>query len=232
MPDLGPPESMGQLRSASPYSELVSGDFQGWGEQAQRFFIGLELDNSRSYFTANRAIYLEHVRGPMEALLAELEPEFGSGKIFRPNRDIRFSADKAPYKTNIAAMAERPGKGGYVSLSARSFFVGAGNYHMEKAQLEAYRRAVDAKASGTALEAIVDRLEAAGYTLHGEELKTAPQGFPRDHPRLPLLRRKGLAAGRDLGLGPWLGTPAARERVVQCWRDSEPLLAWFGRYVR
>ena len=210
----------------------MPGGFQGWGEEAQRFFIGLELDNSRSYFNAHRATYLEHVRGPMEALLAELESEFGPGKIFRPNRDIRFSTDKSPYKTNIAAMAELPGKGGYVSLSARWFFVGAGSYHIEKDRLEAYRRAVDAKASGTALEAIVDRLEAAGYTLHGEELKTAPQGFPRDHPRVRLLRRKGLAVGREHRLGPWLATPGARERVVRCWRDAEPLLAWFGRYMK
>jgi uncharacterized protein (TIGR02453 family) len=203
--------------------------FQGWTEAAQRFFIGLELDNSKAYFTANKQIYQDEVRGPMEALLAELEPEFGPGKIFRINRDIRFSADKSPYKTTIAAMAANGSKGGYVSLSARYFFAATGPYHLEKAQLEAYRRAVDAARTGSQLETTIAGLEEQGYQLYGDELKTAPQGYPRDHPRARLLRRKGLAIGRDLGLGPWLGTAETKELVSTVWRDCEPVVAWFMR---
>src|SRR4030081_427140 len=86
--------------------------FNGWPEDFQRFFIGLELDNSKRYFEANRRLYEKAVRGPMEALVASLEPEFGPGKVFRINRDIRFSADKSPYKTNIAATVGIGGRGG------------------------------------------------------------------------------------------------------------------------
>src|SRR5215467_13233392 len=83
----------------------MSDNFQGWPEEAQRFFLGLQLDNSKAYFETNRATYLRCVRGPMEALVASVEAEFGSGKIFRPNRDIRFSADKSPYKTETQRSA-------------------------------------------------------------------------------------------------------------------------------
>ena len=77
--------------------------FRGWQAEALEFFEGLEADNSKTYWQQNKAVYEELIRAPMEALLEELEPEWGEGKIFRPYRDIRFSTDKSPYKTNIAA---------------------------------------------------------------------------------------------------------------------------------
>ena len=205
--------------------------FEGWPEEAQRFFIGLELENSRAYFEANRNAYMTHVRAPMEALLTELEEEFGPGKIFRINRDIRFSADKSPYKTNIAATAGREGKGGYLSLSAKGLFVATGYHQMERDQLEQFREAVAADHTGRALVGIVGKLEETGYDIGGEELKVVPRAYARDHPRERFLRHKGITAARDYGLQPWLGTPAARDRVADVWRDAEPLLGWLGRNV-
>jgi uncharacterized protein (TIGR02453 family) len=205
--------------------------FEGWPEEAQRFFIGLELENSKVYFEANRILYMTCVRAPMEALLAELEDEFGPGKIFRANRDIRFSADKSPYKTNIAATAGREGKGGYLSLSARGLYVATGYHQMERDQLQQFREAVAVDGTGRALAGIVETLEEAGYHVGGEELKVVPKGYPRDHPRERFLRHKGVSVGRDYGLQPWLGTPAARDRVAEVWRDAEPLLGWLGKYV-
>src|ERR1051325_11884594 len=75
--------------------------FRGWPAEALEFYEGLEADNSKTYWTAHKTVYDEKVHAPMLALLAELEPEFGAGKIFRPYRDVRFSADKSPYKTAI-----------------------------------------------------------------------------------------------------------------------------------
>ena len=77
--------------------------FSGWQMTAIDFFDGLEEDNSREYWLANKAVYDRDVKSPMEELLAELADEFGGSKIFRPNRDVRFSSDKSPYKTTIAA---------------------------------------------------------------------------------------------------------------------------------
>ena len=76
---------------------------------ACRFYEELAEDNSRDWFAANRARYEAEVRAPLEYLLDDLADEFGEGKVFRPNRDVRFSKDKSPYKTNAAAVIERDG---------------------------------------------------------------------------------------------------------------------------
>jgi uncharacterized protein (TIGR02453 family) len=206
----------------------VGGVFRGWTEDFQPFFIGLELDNSKSYFEAKRKVYLELVKGPMEALLADLEPEFGKGKIARPNRDIRFSNDKSPYKTRIYATLER---GGYVSLDAKGLSSAAGHYELDKEQLDAYREAVVADRTGSRLLAIVHKLEAGGYEVGGEELKRTPAGLAADHPRARLLRHKRLYVWKNFGLQPWLGTPQAKDRVAEVWRDARPLTEWMGRAV-
>src|SRR5260370_15955420 len=88
--------------------------FQGWPEAALDFFEGLELDNSKAYWTAHRTIYDEAVLAPMTQLTEALAPEFGDVKLFRPYRDIRFSADKSPYRTQIGAMVGSA----YIRLSA------------------------------------------------------------------------------------------------------------------
>ncbi len=195
--------------------------FCGWSEAAQRFFIGLQLDNSRTYFEANRSIYLQEVRRPMEALLAAVQDEFGPGRIHRANRDIRFTADKSPYRTDISAMCGA----GYVSLSASGLMAAAGWYRPDRSWLERYRTAVDGEA-GAELEAVVDRLEGDGYEVWGEELKLVPRPYPRDHSRGRLLRHKHLIVSRSFGLQPWLGTPEALERVVAVWRAGRPITAW------
>jgi uncharacterized protein (TIGR02453 family) len=203
--------------------------FEGWPEDAQRFFTGLQLDNSKAYFEANRATYQRCVRGPMEALLAAGEPEFGPGKIFRANRDIRFTADKSPYRTDIAAT----NAGGWVSLSAQGLRAAAGwGYHAEKAELERFRRAVAAEDSGSELAALVEHLEADGYVIWGEELRLVPKRYGRDHPRARLLRHKRLIVGREFGLQPWLGTPEAMDRVFEVWRAARPVLEWVRANVR
>ena len=69
--------------------------FEGFGDGAVVFYAGLLADNSKAYWTDQRAIYDADVRGPMDALLADLEPEFGAGKVFRPYRDVRFAADRS-----------------------------------------------------------------------------------------------------------------------------------------
>lgn len=110
--------------------------FDGIPVEAIEFFEGLEADNTKTYWTEHKAVYDERVRAPMEALLAELAPVHGEGKIFRPYRDVRFSTDKSPYKTTIAATLA---KGGDVSLDADEFAVGTGYYMMAKDQLARFR---------------------------------------------------------------------------------------------
>jgi uncharacterized protein (TIGR02453 family) len=205
--------------------------FRGWPEEFQPFFIGLELDNSKRYFEAHRSVYDAAVKGPMVALVESLEADYGPGKIFRPNRDVRFSKDKSPYKTNIAATAGMGGHGGYVSLDARGLTVAAGRYELTPQQLTKYRQKVAAEPAGAPLAAIVAKLEEAGYGIGGEALKRVPAGWPQDHPRARLLRHKILYIYKNYGLQPWLGSNAARKHIVKVWSDAEPLNDWLKRHA-
>lgn len=203
--------------------------FRGWSTDALDFFEGLEIDNSKTYWLANKAVYDEKVYAPMAALVAELEPEFGAGKIFRPYRDVRFSADKSPYKTNIACVLDR---GGYIQLSAEGLGAGSGMYMMAPDQLARYRQAVDADTTGTQLRGIVAALARAKIEAHGHDmLKRVPRGYPADHPRADLLRHKGLIAWKQWPVAPWLGKPAAKDRVAEFLRAARPLDEWLERHV-
>src|SRR5262249_40309620 len=140
----------------------MEGRFGGWKGDFQGFFLGLRANNSKAYFEAHRRQYEEDVRGPMVALLADLEPEFGPARLARPNRDIRFSADKSPYKTNIYADARR---GGYVALDASGLVAAGGRYIMDAQQLPRFREAVSAESSGRSLAAIVVELRDNNYEV-------------------------------------------------------------------
>ena len=104
--------------------------------EAVEFYEGLVADNSKTYWQDHKPVYDTCVRAPMEALLAELAAEFGQGRLFRPHRDVRFSADKSPYKTHIGAMI---GDLAYVQVSADGLGVGRGMYMMAADQLDRYR---------------------------------------------------------------------------------------------
>ena len=202
--------------------------FQGWPDEAVEFYEGLEADNSKVYWQDHKATYDRFVKAPMEELLAELADEFGAGKLFRPYRDVRFSADKTPYKTNCAAQLGD----GYVSFSAEGLSVGSGLYMPEPAALARYRAAVDADKSGAELAKIVAALRKVGYqTMAHDVLKTAPKGFPKDHPRIDLLRHKGIAVMRTWPVGAWLGTRKAKDHVVTTLRAAVPLNQWLARNV-
>ena len=203
--------------------------FRGWPVEAIEFFEGLEADNSKSYWQANKDVYEGAVKGPMEDLLADLAPEFGEPKLFRPFRDVRFSKDKSPYKTNIAALL---GGFGYVELSARGLAAGGGAVHLAPDQLERYRAAVDDEATGRALEEIVSAIEAQDHEFRPfEALKTAPRGYPKDHPRIALLRAKGLIAWHHWPPAPWLGTPKPKGKVSEVIRAAQPLNRWLEDQV-
>ena len=202
--------------------------FKGWPIEAVEFYEGLQADNSKVFWQEHKAVYERCVRGPMEQLLAELAEEFGAGKLFRPYRDVRFSADKTPYKTNCAATLGT----GYVSFSADGLSVGGGLYMPDPAALQRYRDAVDDEKSGSQLAEIVAALRAAGYQVMAHEvLKTAPKGFHKDHPRIELLRHKGVAMMKDWPVGAWLGTAKAKDRVIATLRAGAPLNGWLSRYV-
>lgn len=206
--------------------------FRGWTDAALDFYRDLEQDNSRTFWLAHKEVYEREVKAPFEALSDIVDEEFGPLKVFRPNRDVRFSKDKSPYKTRCYAVTE--GEGGeayYVEISASGLVLASGYWMMANDQLDRYRRAVDDDTSGTALERIMADLAARELTNESPALKTAPRGYPRDHSRVELLRHKSVAVMRRYPPAPWLATPAAADRIVEVWRAAGPMNQWLARHV-
>jgi len=203
--------------------------FSGWPEEALDFYDGLAADNTKTYWTEHKAVYTGQILDPMTELTEELAAEFGEPKIFRPYRDVRFSADKTPYKTHIGAVV---GGTGYVQLSAEGLAAGAGMWQLSPEQLARYRVAVAHDRLGAELEEIIAVIEKAGITVHGHgALKSAPRGYPPDHPRIGLLRNKGLTAWRQWPVEPWLETASAKDRLVAFFRTSTPLVSWLNTHA-
>lgn len=201
--------------------------FSGFPEAALVFYEGLEADNSKTYWTNHKDTYDDCVRAPMVAMLAELEPEFGSASVYRPYRDVRFSKNKTPYKTAIAASAG----GSYVQLSADGLMVAGGYYDTASDQVERLRRAVDDGVQGPALQDIVETLRRAGWDIGGQRLKTRPRGYDAVHPRIELLKHRTLIAHRHWEPAPWLHTARAKQRVQKAWRELADLGSWLDANV-
>jgi uncharacterized protein (TIGR02453 family) len=206
--------------------------FRGWPDAALDFYRGIEADNSKAYWTEHRSTYEADVKVPFEALSDLVAAEFSPLKLTRPYRDIRFSKDKSPYKTRGYATGE--GEGGeryYVAIGADGLTVGCGYWMMADDQIVRFREAVDDERAGPELVGLVAEMQAAKLATAGHALKTAPRGYPRDHPRIELLRRKGLAGVRDFQPAAWLHTAAAARRITDTWRAAAPLGAWLNRHV-
>ena len=114
--------------------------FTGIPVAALDFYEDLEADNSKSFWTEHKHVYEQSVRAPLEALAAELADEFGEAKLFRPYRDVRFSKDKTPYKTQQGAWFGESSL--YVAVSAAGLFVAGGYWDTASDQVERMRRAV------------------------------------------------------------------------------------------
>ncbi len=168
------------------------------------------------------------VLAPMRALLVELAPDFGQGKVFRPNRDVRFSPDKSPYKTHIGATIGSS----YLQLSANGLAAASGMHGMAPDQLDRYRRAVAHEGTGTDLEQAISDVKRHAIEVHGHDsLKSAPKGYQGDHPRIALLQHKGLTAWKEWPVARWLGTATAKQRIVDFLTATEPLNEWLSCHV-
>ncbi|MUU72583.1 DUF2461 domain-containing protein [Pseudarthrobacter sp. GA104] len=206
--------------------------FQGIPAGAFGFYEELQDNNNREWWQEHKDSYLSLIREPLSLLLAELEPRFGPAKLFRPNRDIRFSEDKSPYKTAQGAVASvQEGVGYYLQISADGLLVGGGYHSHTPAQLARYRNSVDASGTGESLRRILEAVAAAGFAVEGEQLKTVPRGYAREHPRAELLKHKSLAASVNLGRPDWLATPAAVQDIAGLWEDLRPLVDWVSRHA-
>jgi uncharacterized protein (TIGR02453 family) len=218
---------------------LRIGAFSGFPAAAFAFYADLEREgnNTRAWFDEHRETYERDVRLPMEELLDRAADDgFGDdGKVFRPNRDVRFSKDKRPYKEHCGAVIGfRSGTaraGVYVQVSAEGLRASTGYWELSRDQLDRFRRAVADGRTGGALVRLVRAARGAGYEVGGSELERAPQGYDPSHPRIELLRHKRLTVSRTWPVEPWVHTPTAYDRVVETWRAGEPINRWLERHV-
>jgi uncharacterized protein (TIGR02453 family) len=215
--------------------DTLSAMFNGFAPEALEFYEGLEADNSKVYWTDHKPTFDTHVKGAMAALLDTMPSLYQPFHVFRPNRDVRFAKDKSPYKTMHGASSETDGSSIYYThLSAKGVFAAAGMYMLETDQVARLRAAIADNKTGPAVVKIIAALEKKGFQVgHGAQdpLKTTPKGYPADHPRIELLRWKGLITATDITDETVVQSPEVRDQILAFWKAAAPLLAWLDTNV-
>jgi uncharacterized protein (TIGR02453 family) len=229
--------------AAAKKSEGEATAFSGFADAGMKFFKALAKHQDRAWFGEHKSAFEEGWSKPMGALLGEVRAkvdgaypdcELEEPKVFRLHRDVRFSSDKSPYKTNVSGViAARRGlkvtaapAALYVQLGLENI-VAAGLYQMDAPQLAKYRAAVLDEAKGSELGKIVKSLEKKGFSMTaGETLKSAPRGIDPAHPRIELLKKKGLIA-----MAQEIPTETLTSRAFLAWvvtqaKLAAPLVRW------
>ena len=190
----------------------ASAAFSGFSRDSVKFLVELALNNERSWFQPRKAEYERLLKVPLEALCLALAERFEAGDLplradpahspLRIYRDVRFSADKSPYKTHVSASFPWAGEGGgvgaYFHLQPGEVFAGGGMWHPEPARLAAWRQLV--ASDFPRVEATLEgpAFVAAFGSVGGDRLKRVPTGFAADHPGAELLKLKDVTFGRQL----------------------------------
>jgi uncharacterized protein (TIGR02453 family) len=202
-------------------------EFTGFPRDAFSFWKGLEKHNNREWFQAHKDTYEQAVRRPMQLLIEELAPLYGSGRLSRINKDMRFAKEN-PYKNYLAT-----GLGGcYISLSKEGLWVGTGMYKPESAALRRLREAIADDASGRELMTIISALRRKGFKVDTHaRLDSPPRGYDATHPRAELLRMKDIFAGKLFGPADVSSANVLRG-VVKAISDVGPFGAWLRTHVQ
>jgi uncharacterized protein (TIGR02453 family) len=217
----------------------------GFSEKSFAFFEGLSENNNKEWFNAHKSDFHDYVEGPFLGLLEALTERLSDAVIplrgnpktkFRMNRDVRFSDDKSPYKTSIAAVLTPSGtkeeSGGllYVQMDANGGFTGTGWHNLAPNALMPFRTAmVDAP---EAFDAVQTALAKAGRRLADDNCLTAmPRGFEpyHDHRHSASIRLKSLLLSEELAKTAFTSGDVV-DRVEKLARDAMPFLLW-GRSI-
>jgi len=178
--------------------------FQGFDKDAIAFLHELTIEMNKEWFEANKARYQRVWVEPLTALLEDVRAKVArtyapiklAPHVFRIYRDVRFSKDKTPYKTHVAAVL-RTGNGSamYFHVETGEEWVGAGTYYFEPPELTRWRKKVAADKTGKEVERMVSALRKKGYSVGGhEDFKRVPKPYAADHPRAEFLKMRGLTA--------------------------------------
>lgn len=187
--------------------------FDGFPKEGIDFLRKLKRNNNREWFHARKSEYEEFVKFPMQSLIASLAPvmqEYApeldvnpKRSLFRIYRDTRFSSDKTPYKTHVAAIftpknGDKEAAGMYLHIEPGEIYLGGGMYSISSDRLRNIRNAITEDRSSF-LEIVGGKKFRKFFgELYGEKLKRVPHGFGRDHPMEQYLRMKQFYAGASL----------------------------------
>jgi len=223
-------------------------DSNPFGPSVVRFLRDLETNNNRTWFERNKQRYETEVREPALEFIRLMAPRLRKisahmvasdkkvgGSLMRIHRDVRFSRDKRPYKTNVGIQfRHKAGKdvhapGFYFHIDPKAVFLGAGMWHPEPDALAAIREAIvdDPKGYRAALatEAFTN-----GFALEGDSLTRAPKGYDPEHPLIDALRLKDHIAVLNLTKGD-LKRPDLADYVAKQWAGTKPFMAFLTKAV-
>jgi uncharacterized protein (TIGR02453 family) len=210
--------------------------------EALKFLRALNRHNDREWFKARKERYEVLLRAPMIALIERLADEFkhfapelvaSPKSLYRIYRDTRFSEDKTPLKTHIAAsfphraLARHQGGGLYIEVAHGWVWAGGGLYAPEPVQLQAVREHI-----ATNLQRLRVIVESSGFRraagkLEGERLQRVPRGFPADHEAAEFLKYRQFIAGREFPAS--LATsPRFFRTILDVFRQIAPLVRFLN----
>lgn len=221
--------------------------FPGFHPRLLAFLAELEDNNEREWFAENRDRYERDVREPalafiraMAPALAKISPHLVAadkkvgGSLMRVHRDVRFSADKSPYKTNVGIQFRHTaGKdvhapGLYVHIAPERCFLGAGLWRPDRDGLLRIRKAISE--TPERWTTLWRRKGIAGFSLGGDTLKRPPKGFDPDHPLIGDLKRKDFIAVEEVDHGQVLD-PGFLSFVAKRFRGAQALMEFLTRAV-
>ena len=221
--------------------------FNGFPEDTIQFYVEIADNNNKAWFEENKPRFKNHVQKPAQEFvevlgerLRDLTPKMrydtklnGAGSIMRIYRDVRFSKDKTPYKTNLGIVfwsgegkkMARPSY--YFGLDATGADLHCGLYRFPDNWVDLYRQAVVHDELGPELERVLAELAEKGYNVWGEKGKRVPRGYDKDHPRADLLLNKGLGVSAPRFTVADVSAVGLVDRCVDYARDMAAMVNWF-----
>jgi uncharacterized protein (TIGR02453 family) len=220
--------------------------FAAFPEEGLRFLRALKRNNNREWFQKHKTNYEQHIQQPMTALIQSLHADFqqfapeviATPKLsaYRIYRDTRFSKDKSPYKTHVAAVFPRSGLGKhegagfYLHLATDELLIGGGLYMPLPEDLRAVRSRILEHPRKFLNIVEVRKFRQMFGKLHGEQLSRIPRGFPADHAAGEYLRYKQFLAGRNFP-PEFAATPRFYKTVLETFQTLAPLVRFLNEPI-
>ncbi|GAB5459411.1 MAG: DUF2461 domain-containing protein [Henriciella sp.] len=214
-------------------------NYTSFPKDALAFLTELKANNRKDWFAAQKPRYEAAIKLPAQAFtdavcfrMKAMTDRDWQAKIFRIYRDVRFSKDKTPYNAHLHILFREEGRsaGLFFGLRPNELVLGAGVFKFDDVQLPAYRASV-AGPKGAELADLVTNYQSAGLRLNEPPLKRVPKGFPADHPRADLLKRKGFALWQDRPDPEIMLTPDGIQTCFDTWDHMSALRMWMNTNI-